>query len=61
MNMENTNMTTSEKLHLLLDGESEGIDTAEVLNEVSNSPELTQEFVDLENETNDEWSNRSSA
>lgn len=40
-------MTTSEKLHLLLDGESEGIDTAEVLNEVSNSPELTQEFVDL--------------
>ena len=45
--MENTNMTTSEKLHLLLDGESEGIDTAEVLNEVSNSPELTQEFVDL--------------
>jgi|GEM_PF-1518608 hypothetical protein len=47
MNMENTNMTTSEKLHLLLDGELEGIDTAEVLNEVSNSPELTQEFVDL--------------
>lgn len=40
-------MTTSEKLHLLLDGESEGIDTAEVLNEVSNSPELTQEFLDL--------------
>jgi len=40
-------MTTSEKLHLLLDGELEGIDTAEVLNEVSNSPELTQEFVDL--------------
>jgi hypothetical protein len=47
MNMDNTNMTTSEKLHLLLDGESEGIDTAEVLNEVSNSPELTQEFLDL--------------
>jgi len=40
-------MTTSEKLHLLLDGESQGIDTAEVLNEVSNSPELTQEFLDL--------------
>lgn len=47
MNMENTNMTTSEKLHLLLDGEAEGIDTAEVLNEVSNNPELTQEFIDL--------------
>lgn len=45
--MNNTNMTTSEKLHLLLDGESEGIDTAEVLNEVSHSPELTQEFLDL--------------
>ncbi|MFA7326804.1 MAG: hypothetical protein WC121_09085 [Candidatus Kapaibacterium sp.] len=45
--MNNTNITTSEKLHLLLDGESEGIDTAEVLNEVSNSPELTQEFLDL--------------
>ncbi len=40
-------MTTSEKLHLLLDGESQGIDTAEVLNEVSHSPELTQEFLDL--------------
>ncbi|MER3328994.1 MAG: hypothetical protein RIF34_05395, partial [Candidatus Kapaibacterium sp.] len=40
-------MTTSEKLHLLLDGELDGIDTAEVLNKVSNSPELTQEFVDL--------------
>lgn len=47
MNMNNENMTTSEKLHLLLDGESEGIDTAEVLNEVSNSPELTQEFLEL--------------
>ncbi|PKL79462.1 MAG: hypothetical protein CVV25_07870 [Ignavibacteriae bacterium HGW-Ignavibacteriae-4] len=47
MNMDNTNITTSEKLHLILDGESEGIDTAEVLNEVSNSPELTQEFTDL--------------
>lgn len=47
MNMENMNMTPSEKLHSILDGETAGIDTSEVFYELSNSPELQQEFLDL--------------
>lgn len=47
MNMENMNMTPSEKLHSILDGETAGIDTSEVFYELSNNPELQQEFLDL--------------
>jgi len=40
-------MTPSEKLHSILDGETAGIDTSEVFYELSNNPELQQEFLDL--------------
>lgn len=40
-------MTPSEKLHSILDGETADIDTSEVFYELSNSPELQQEFLDL--------------
>lgn len=47
MNMDKYNMTPSEKLTSLLDGETTGIDTSEVFYDLSNSPELQQEFLDL--------------
>ena len=46
MEMKDYNMTDSEKLAMLLDGETEGLDTTEVLSALAESPELQQEFLD---------------
>lgn len=46
MEMKDYNMTDSEKLAMLLDGETEGLDTTEVLSALADSPELQQEFLD---------------
>ncbi len=46
MKMNENNMTDSEKLAMLLDGETDGIDTSEVLNALAENPELQQEFLD---------------
>lgn len=46
MEMKDYNMTDSEKLAMLLDGETEGLDTTEVLNSLAESSELQQEFLD---------------
>lgn len=47
MNMNNTNMSHSEKLNMLLDGETSGIEPSEVFYELSHNPELQQEFLDI--------------
>lgn len=47
MNMNNINMSPSEKLNMLLDGETSGIEPSEVFYELSNNPELQQEFLDI--------------
>jgi hypothetical protein len=44
---DNMNMSPSEKLNMLLDGETSGIEPSEVFYELSNSPELQQEFLDI--------------
>lgn len=46
MEME-SNMTSSEKLNLLLDGETEGLETSELFYELSHNQELQNEFVDI--------------
>lgn len=44
---DNMNMSPSEKLNMLLDGETSGVEPSEVFYELSNSPELQQEFLDI--------------